>query len=74
MTPPDGAVQGAIRSCLETMTGNLGQFESDWWRPVSESSLLLTEAIHEVGAGRYSRQAHSVATSTRCFSQSSGSG
>ena len=33
------------------MTGNLGQFESDWWRPVSESSLLLTEAIHEVGAG-----------------------
>ena len=25
------------------MTGNLGQFESDWWRPVSESSLLLTE-------------------------------
>ena len=34
------------------MTGNLGQFESDWWRPVSESSLLLTEAIHGVGAGR----------------------
>ena len=33
------------------MTGNLGQFEADWWRPVSESSLLLTEAIHEVGAG-----------------------
>ena len=29
----------------------MGQFESDWWRPVSESSLLLTEAIHEVGAG-----------------------
>ena len=23
------------------MTGNLGQFESDWWRPVSESSLLV---------------------------------
>ena len=37
---------------LETMTGNLGQFEADWWRPVSESSLLLTEPIHEVGAGR----------------------
>ena len=37
---------------LETMTGNLGQFESDWWRPVSESSLLLTEPIHGVGAGR----------------------
>ena len=37
---------------LETMTGNLGRFESDWWRPVSESSLLLTEPIHEVGAGR----------------------
>ena len=36
---------------LETTTGNLGQFESDWWRPVSESSLLLTEAIHGVGAG-----------------------
>ena len=34
------------------MTGNLGQFESDWWRPVSESRLLLTEPIHEVGAGR----------------------
>ena len=34
------------------MTGNLSQFESDWWRLVSESSLLLTEAIHEVGAGR----------------------
>ena len=34
------------------MTGNLGQFEADWWRPVSESSLLLTEAIHGVGAGR----------------------
>ena len=34
------------------MTGNWGQFKSDWWRPVSESSLLLTEAIHEVGAGR----------------------
>ena len=33
------------------MTGNLGQFEADWWRPVSESSLLLTEPIHEVGAG-----------------------
>ena len=33
------------------MTGNLGQVEADWWRPVSESSLLLTEAIHEVGAG-----------------------
>ena len=52
------------------MTGNLGQFESDWWMPVSESSLLLTEPIHEVGAW----QAHSVLTSTRCFSQSSGSG
>ena len=47
----DGPVQGAIR-VLETMTGNLGEFEADWWRPVSESSLLLTEAIHEVGAGR----------------------
>ena len=23
------------------MTENLGQFEADWWRPVSESSLLL---------------------------------
>ena len=33
------------------MTGNLGQVEADWWRPVSESSLLLTEPIHEVGAG-----------------------
>ena len=33
------------------MTGNLGQFESDWRRPVSESSLLLTEPIHGVGAG-----------------------
>ena len=33
------------------MTGNLGQFEADWWRPVSESSLLLTEPIHGVGAG-----------------------
>ena len=33
------------------MTGNLGRFEADWWRPVSESSLLLTEPIHEVGAG-----------------------
>ena len=32
-------------------TGNLGQFEADWWRPVSESSLLLTEPIHGVGAG-----------------------
>ena len=47
----DGPVQRAIRSCLETMTWNLGRFEADWWRPVSESSLLLTEAIHEVGAG-----------------------
>ena len=37
---------------LETMTGNLGQVEADWWRPVSESSLLLTEPIHGVGAGR----------------------
>ena len=55
---------------LETMTGNLGEFEADWWRPVSESSLLLTEPIHGVGAGRL----HSVLTSTRCFSQSSGSG
>ena len=34
------------------MTGNLGEFEADWWRPVSESSLLLTESIHGVGAGR----------------------
>ena len=51
-----------------------GQFESDWRRPVSESSLLLTEPIHGVGAGRCSWQAHSVLTSTRCFSQSSGSG
>ena len=33
------------------MTGNLGQVEADWWRPVSESSLLLTEPIHGVGAG-----------------------
>ena len=41
------------------MTGNLGQFEADWWRPVSESSLLLTEeraglrpkARHESGTG-----------------------
>ena len=29
-----------------------GPVEADWWRPVSESSLLLTEAIHEVGAWR----------------------
>ena len=50
MTPQ--TVQYKELSSLETMTGNLGQFESDWWRPVSESSLLLTEPIHEVGAGR----------------------
>ena len=47
----DGPVQGAIQ-VWKPWTGNLGQFESDWWRPVSESSLLLTEPIHEVGAGR----------------------
>ena len=34
------------------MTVNLGEFEADWLRPVSESSLLLTKAIHEVGACR----------------------
>ena len=50
----DSARRSSTRSypSLETMTGNLGQFESDWWRPVSESSLLLTEPIHGVGAGR----------------------
>ena len=29
------------------MTGNLGQVEADWWRPVSESSLLLTSRFTE---------------------------
>ena len=50
----DSARRSSTRSypSLETMTGNLGQFEADWWRPVSESSLLLTEPIHGVGAGR----------------------
>ena len=51
------------------MTGNLGEFEADWWRPVSESSLLLTRPFT-----KWALEAHSVLTSTRCFSQSSGSG
>ena len=50
MTPQ--TVQYKELSESGTMTGNLGQFEADWWRPVSESSLLLTEPIHGVGAGR----------------------
>ena len=49
MTPQ--TVQYKELSESGTMTGNLGQVESDCWRPVSESSLLLTEPIHGVGAG-----------------------
>ena len=37
------------------MTGNLGEFEADWWRPVSESSLLLTRPFT-----KWALEAHSV--------------
>ena len=50
----DDSADGRYKELSES--GNhdreFGQFESDWRRPVSESSLLLTEPIHEVGAGR----------------------
>ena len=55
---------------LETMTGNLGQFEADWWRPRVGEQLAANRGHSR--SGRW--QAHSVLTSTRCFSQSSGSG
>ena len=44
------------------MTGNLGQFESDWWRPVSESSLAAnrTHSRSEALAGSQRCDEHSL--------------
>ena len=49
----DQGVPSEVCAEVEQLSkSSFGRSSAPPWRPVSESSLLLTESIHEVGAGR----------------------